>query len=198
MTVRAAYVLVLAAAMTAAAPASAGWKLVNRAAPAVVAKSTVKVTPAEDWNRWTTRPVPKSEVWTLDGPALNELMFWTGIIPGETLYRDMAKKDRPLPKMRAGMQLTDIPDFLESSVRVQLDTSSFEITGTEPVRFAGRDGIRFTYTFATGASNIVRKGVAQATLAGGSLTMIGFTAPEAFYFERDRARAEALMASASM
>src|SRR4051794_8049980 len=98
-------------AMVPAAPAVAGWKLARDAKPIALAKGRLVVTPPQSWNSWSSRPIKKSEVWTLDGVALNELYFVSGLIPGETLYRDVAKKDRPLPKMSAGMQLTGIPDF---------------------------------------------------------------------------------------
>lgn len=188
--------LLLAAVPT--APAVAGWKLARQSAATTVAKGTLAVTPAEGWNRWSFRPIKKSEVWTLDGIALNELYFVSGLIPGETLYRDVARKDRPLPKMTAGMQLTDIPDFVESSMRLGLKTSVFRVTSVEPMRFAGHDGVRFTYEYAVEDSPLVRKGIAAGTVAANQLYLINFTAPGVFYFDRDRPKVEAIMASARL
>jgi hypothetical protein len=195
--IRIALVALMAAALP-AAPAVAGWKLAKKSAVTAVARGSLAVTPAEGWNRWSARPIKKSEVWTLDGVALNELYFVSGLIPGETLYRDIAKKDHPLPKMVAGMQLTDIPDFVESSMRVALKTSVFRVTNVEPVRFAGRDGVRFAYEYAVEDSPLIRKGVASGTVAGNQLYLITFTAPGVFYFDRDRSKAEAVMASAKL
>jgi len=59
------------------------------------------VTPSEDWNRNTDRPIKKGEVWTLDGAVLNELYFVSGLAAGETLFRDLDKKENPLPKLGA-------------------------------------------------------------------------------------------------
>jgi hypothetical protein len=176
-----------------AAPALAGWTLASQSTGTTVAKGRLAVTPVESWNKWSSRPIKKSEVWTLDGVALNELYFVSGLIPGETLYRDFAKRDRPLPKMGAGMQLTDIPDFVESSMRVALKTSVFHV---EPTRFADRDGVKFTYEYAVEESPLVRKGVAAGTISGNQLFLINFTAPSLFYFDRDGPKAELIMASA--
>lgn len=193
--------IVVGALLLAAVPASpalAGWKLARHSAATTVAKSRLAVTPAEDWNRWSARPIKKSEVWTLDGTALNHLYFVSGLIPGETLYRDVAKKERPLPKMGANMQLTDIPDFVENSIRMSLQTSVFRVTNAEPAPFLGRDGVRFTYEYAVEGSPLVNKGLAVGTIAGNQLHLIAFSAPGVYYFDRDRAKAEAIMASARL
>jgi len=178
-----------------ASPAVAGWKLISHDVAVKVAKGPVSVTPQDDWNKAGPRPIKKSEVWTLDGVNLNELYFVSGLIAGETLYRDNQKKDRPLPTFASSMQLLDIPEFFESSNRLVLDTSVFQVTSVEPMPFGGKDGIRFTYEYAMPGSSLVRKGVAAATLDGGMLYLISFTAPAVYYFDRDHAKAEAIMAS---
>ncbi|MDE2403732.1 MAG: hypothetical protein KGM17_03320 [Sphingomonadales bacterium] len=190
--------LMLAAGLAAmpTAPALAGWKLVSHGAEVKVAKSALGVTPSEDWNRWSTRPIAKGEVWTLDGAGLNELYFVSGLAAGETLFKDARKKDAPLPKLPANAQLTDIPDFFESSERVGLNTSAFELIGSEPAKLGGRSAIRFTYRYAVEGSALQRKGVATATLENGQLTLIAFAAPETFIFNRDAPKALAVMNSA--
>jgi hypothetical protein len=100
--------------------------------------------------------------------------------------------------MAAGMQLTDSPDFVESSMRVALKTSVFRVTNVEPARFAGRAGVRFVYEYAVEDSPLIRKGVASGTVAGNQLYLITFTAPGVFYFDRDRPKAEAIMTSAKL
>lgn len=188
--------LALALVTLPAGQAMAGWKLISPAKPTAVAKSTLNVTAGEEWNRNTYRPIKKGELWSLDGLGLNELYFVTGLIAGEPLYRELDKKNKPLPKMGKSLQLTDIPDFFESSQRVALGTSLFQLTGTEPAKFAGNDGVRFTYEYAVQGNPMKYRGVAQAAMIKGQLYLISFTAPAIHYFERDRARAEAIMASA--
>lgn len=187
----------LALAIGSTTPALAGWKLVPHGTAVKVAKGTLSVTPGDDWNRWTGHPIDKGESWTLDGMSLNELYFVSGLAPGETLFKDAAKKDAPLPPLRAAMQLTDIPDFVESSIRIRLDTSAFQVTNVQPVTLGGHPAVKFTYEYAVAASTLRRKGIAVGTIVNNQLYMINFAAPALFYFDRDAPKVEAMMASAT-
>ncbi len=178
--------------------AHAGWKLVPQAQPVKVAKSTLTVTPGEEWNRSSHRASAKGETWSLDGPGVNELYFLAGLAPGETFYKDLHKKDRPMPLMGKAMQLTDIPEFFESSVRVSYNTSLFQTTGVEPATFLGNAGVRFTYELAIDGNPMKYKGIAQAALVKGQLYLISFTAPSIYFFDRDGAKARVIMDSAKL
>ena len=180
----------------AGSPAQAGYSLVSHDGAVTAGAFTVRA--GEDWNRDSRHPVKKGEVWTLDGPSLNELYFVSGLAAGETLFRDLHKKDQPLPKMAANMALTDIPEFYESSVRLALNTSLFEIGSVAPDKIDGHDGVRFTYRYVVQGAPLVRQGVAVATLVKGQLYLISFAAPKTFYFDRDAPRALAIMASAKI
>ncbi|MCB2072393.1 MAG: hypothetical protein KDE49_01650 [Novosphingobium sp.] len=188
----------LAVSTMAASPALAGWNLIERNQPVSVAQNTLSVTPREQWNQWTRRPIRKSEVWTRDGVSLNQIYFVAALAPGETLFKDVAKKDRPLPKLGGSLQLTDIPDFFESSIRISLNTSVFELTGIEPATFAGRPGVKFTFEYAVEGTALRQRGMAAGTLVGDALYLIAYTAPSVFYYDRDLAEAEAIIASAAM
>ena len=182
----------------AASPALASWKLVDAGARITVAKSLLTVTPRHDWNRWTIRPIKKGEVWTLDGTAINELYFVTGLAPGETLFRDVNKKERPLPALGSSVQLTDIPEFVESSTRIAFNTSVFELTDVQPATVAGHQGVRFTYEYAVEGTPVTRKGLAAGTIVDGKLYLIAYTAPAVYFFDRDAPKVEAIIASASL
>lgn len=181
-----------------AAPAFAGWKIAAHGVSTAVAKGTLKVTPGEDWNRSSSRPIKKSEVWTLDGSTLNELYFVSGLAAGETLLRDVDKRNRPLPKMNGSMQLTDIPEFFESSWRVALGTTLFEMGAMEPARLGGRDAVKFAYTYSVQGETMLRKGVAVGTIVDRQLHLINFVAPSIHFFDRDAPKAEAVFASARL
>jgi hypothetical protein len=192
--------LVLAAALV-AAPASqalAGWKLIPAQQPVTVAKSKMVVVPAEAWNRGTHRASAKGETWTLDGPSISEVYFAGGLLPGETFYKDRDKKNRPLPVMGKNLQLTEIPEFYESSQRIAYDTAVYEVTGITPAKFMGQDGVQFTYTFALKDNPLKYQGIARAALVKGALYLISFDAPVLSFYERDHAKAEAIMDSAHL
>jgi len=192
--------IALAAALVAvpASQAMAGWRLISAKQTVTVAKSKLAVTPGEDWNRGTHRASAKGETWTIDGPSISEVYFAGGLQPGETFYKDRDKKNRPLPVMGKNLQLTEVPEFYESSQRIAYDTAVYEITGIEPAKFMGQDGVKFTYTFALKDNPLKYKGEARAALIKGALYLISFDAPELSFYERDRAKAEAIMDSARL
>lgn len=194
------FALTTAAALSVAvaAPAQAGWKLAPAGEATQVAKSTLTVTPSVDWNRDNSRPIKEGEVWTLDGTSLNQLYFVGGLADGKPLMRETAKKANPLPKFKSSMVLTDIPDFYESTLRTALGTSVFEMESVEPTTFAGKPAVKFSFHFATQGDPLVRKGLATGTMVGGKLYLMSFIAPETYYFERDRAKVEALMAASRL
>ncbi|MEP7221449.1 MAG: hypothetical protein ABI673_02150 [Novosphingobium sp.] len=192
--------IALAAALVAlpATQAAAGWKLIAAKESVQVAKSKMAVTPNEAWNRGTHRASKKGETWTLDGPSISEVYFAAALLPGETFYKDTDKKNHPLPMMGKNLQLTDIPEFYESSQRIAYSTSVYEVTGIEPMKFLGQDGVKFSYTFALQGNPLQYKGLARATLIKGQLYLISYDAPALSFFDRDRAKAEAIMDSARL
>lgn len=187
-----------AVSLVAATPAHAGWKLVEGGQSHEVAKSDLTITPSVDWNRNTSRPIKRSEIWTLEGTTLNEVYFVGGLDEGKTLFKEFDKKGNPLPKMASGMLLTDIPEFYESSTRTALGTSLFEIESVEPTTFAGQPGVKFTFHYGIQNDALIRKGMAMGTMVDGKLFLASYIAPSVYYFDRDLAKAEALMKSARM
>lgn len=169
----------------AAAPASAGNSLIPAGARVSVAKSTLTVAPPSEWNKLGKRPGRNSEAWTIDGDALNDLTFYGGIPAGKTLFREVDKKNRPLPKMSATMLITDVPALVENSYRIALNTPLFTLGSVEPALFAGRQGVRFTYDFTRPGEDLPRKGEARAAIVDGKLYMISFEAPRLHFFDRD-------------
>lgn len=186
------------ALMTAPTAAIAGWKLMPQKTPVTVAKSSLTVTPSSDWNRWSTRPSKKGETWTLDGTALNELSFFAGIAPGEPLYRERNKKDQPLPKFDAKMLAPELVTMFESSNRIVMATSLFEIDKVEPAKLAGQDAVHFTYHYTVQADEVRRKGEARAAVIGGKLYLISFAAPAIHYYDAGVTEARAIMDSARL
>lgn len=166
------------------APVSAGNKLVPSGTRVAVAKSAMTVAPPSEWNRLSARPGRNSETWTIDGDALNDLTFYGGIPAGKTLFREVDRRNRPLPHVSATMIVTDIPALVENSYRVALNTPLFAVDSLEPALFAGHQGVCFTYSFTRPGEDLPRKGEARAALVGGKLYMITFEAPRLHFFDR--------------
>lgn len=186
---------VLAAAMTVAlaAPLQAG-RLKPAGTPVTVAKSTLTVTPDQAWNKGA-RPGRLSEAWTLDGLSINELTFYGGILDNTTLFREVNKTEKPLPRFSKTMLAPDVAQLFESSYRVALSTSLMTIDSIEPATFAGNQGFKFTYSFAV-QDEVKRKGEARGAIIGGKLYMITYEAPRIHYFDRDLASFQKIADSA--
>ncbi|WP_155006389.1 hypothetical protein [Sphingomonas hengshuiensis] len=189
-----------AAALMVAVPgaAIAGWKVMAPHQPVLVGKSTLKVTPGIEWNRSSARPGPSAEMWTVDGLALNELLFVGGVAPGATLIKDRHKKDRPLPRFAANMLAPDIVQLYEGTIRNAVATSLFEIDNVAPAKLAGHDGVHFTFHYAVQDEDLRRNGEARAAVIGGKLYLIAFQGPALHYFGAGIGEARAIMDSAAM
>jgi hypothetical protein len=180
------------------AAALAGWKVMPHKTPVAVAKSNLTVTPKSDWNRWSSRPSNKGEVWTLDGVSLNELSFFAGIAAGESIYKERNKKDKPLPKFDPKMTLPDVVQMFEASNRIIMETSLFKIDQVEPARLAGHNAVRFTYEYTVKDEEVRRKGEGRAAVIGGKLYLINFAAPALHYHDAGIEEVRAIMDSAKL
>jgi hypothetical protein len=184
--------------LIAATPLQAGNVLMPAGTRIAVAKSTLSVAPDREWNRMGARPGRNSETWTIDGDPLNDLTFYGGIADGKTLFREIDKRNRPLPPFSATMLLTDIPTLFENSYRIALGTPLMTIETVEPAKLAGRDGVHFTYSFTKQGEDVRRRGEATAVIINKSLYMISFEAPVLHYFDAGIASYRQVLGSAAL
>ncbi|AKH44027.1 hypothetical protein FHS61_001343 [Altererythrobacter atlanticus] len=175
--------------------AASAHRLIEANAAVTVARSDVTVTPTIEWNRISQRPGNRAERWTLDGELLNDVLFFAEVGDGDTLFREVNRREMPLPQFSGNMLLVDVPSFLESSLRISKGVATFEVTSAAPVQFLSHDGIRFEFT-TLGADDLQRRGVAQATIIDGNLFMMLYEAPALHFFQRNLADFEQLVASA--
>ncbi|MCL4673257.1 MAG: hypothetical protein KJZ64_10050, partial [Sphingomonadaceae bacterium] len=158
-----------------------GFQLIEQNKPVAVAKSTLLVTPSRNWNRLNGSVGKSTERWTLDGPQLNEITFFSGIPAGNPIFKERNKEREPLPKFSADTLLIEIPELLEGSYRPYKGLVDFKVTKIEPKQFVGSDGVAFEYQF-TDNDGLIRLGAARAAIVKGRLYMITFDAPRLHYF----------------
>ena len=180
-----------------AAPAWA-YKLAPAGKPVAVAKSPMTVQPPIDWNRMNSRPGRNAEAWTLDGMPLNEVTFYGGIDQDQTLFKEVAKKEKPLPRFSRTMLAPDIAQMFEASYRLAGGSTLFQIDGIEPAKFAGEPGFRFSYSFTLQTDEVRRRGEAAGAVIGGKLYMITYEAPAIHYYDRNLAHYRALVGTAKV
>ncbi|UZW56516.1 hypothetical protein NUH86_07075 [Sphingobium sp. JS3065] len=197
MAIRMAPLLAVICAALSAQPLMAGNALMRAGTSVAVAKSTLTVTPEREWNRLSARPGRNSESWTLDGDDLNGVNFYS-IETGRTLFREVSRKTRPLPRFSSTMLLTDIPALLENSYRIALGTTLFSMTHVEPASFLGEKGVRFSYSFRKQMEDVSRSGEAVGAIVKGRLYLVTFDAPAILYFDRDVAGFRQIVASARL
>lgn len=162
--------------------ALAGNRLIEANTQVRVAGNAFGVTPSRTWNKLGARPGRGAEVWTLDGPALNEITFYGAIETDRPIFREANRRERPLPRFSATMLLTDVPTLLENSYRAGRGVTVYTTDRMEPTRFAGRDGVRFDYSFTTD-DEVRRRGEAYGAIVNGKLYLITFEAPVIHYFD---------------
>lgn len=168
---------------SATAPAVAAWVVMPAEKEAKVAKGTISVKPARDWNRSSMRPSRRSEAWTRDGINLNELTFFGAIEDGEPLLRQGWMLQERLPRFKKEMLPTDIAELFEATNRMVLQSSVFKLGKIEPAKFGTHDAVRFGYTYAAQNEDIERRGEATAAIVDGRLYLVNYVAPSLHYFE---------------
>ncbi len=178
-------ILVIIAMTMATTPAMSGYKLMPAGKPVLVAKSGMSVTPGQPWNRLGARVGRNAESWTLDGLTLNDMTFYGGIANDTTLFREVDKKNAPLPRFSSTMLIPDVVQLFEASYRVANGTSLMSIDSIEPAPFAGKSGFRFTYNFTLQNEEVKRLGEARGAIVDGRLFMMTFEAPIIHYFAND-------------
>ena len=183
------------AIMLVAAPALA-YRLMLRGQPVAVAASGLFVVPAIDWSRTRSPPGLHAESWTLDGISLNDVTFFGGILDRQAMFREVDRRNRPLPRFSASMLPTDVVQLFENSFRIVGDTSLFTVTGVSPARFAGRRGFRFAYSFVRRDEEVRRLGEGTGAVIDGRLYLITYQAPAIHYFATNLGDYRAIVASA--
>lgn len=178
-----------------ACSANASWKTMPSAVRVDVARSTMSVAPAGDWNRWSSRPTMKGEIWTRDGVLLNELSFVAQLQNGETLYSELDPQNAPLPRFRKDMLPIELVEWVEESNRIVLQTTIFDVGRVEPALLGGHDAVRFSYRYVAGTDQLQRSGEAVAAVIDGKFFMVNFVAASTYYFDRDIADVRALVDS---
>ncbi len=179
-----------------ATPAAAN-RLIEANRSVEIADSALEVTPARDWNRLSARPGRSAETWTLDGDALNDVTFYAGIENDRPIFREVNRRNQPLPRFSSTMLLTDVPTLLENSYRVGRGVSVFAMDRVEPMRFGGQGGVRFHYSFTAG-DEVRRRGEAVGAIVRGKLYLIAYEAPAIHYFDASVEDFRRLIASAML
>ena len=169
----------------------AAYTAIDGAKPVTVGNN-VYVTPQIAWAK-ATNPGVAGTQWTADGTVLDNLMFFTGITPGQPLVSVVGVDKKEVLKYRAGMVPDDVMELLASNIE-KLGYRQIATSNLRPAPFGSADGFRFDLACTT-TEGLKVKGKSIAAQRGGKLDLVLFLAPDEYYFGHYSDKIESLFAS---
>lgn len=147
-----------------------------------VALFDLTITTDLDWARYRA---PRQELWTIDGPLLNQLRIISGIKPGEHVFlRGKQRKSRPDgPWFRPSMRPDEVRDLVRDALRLE-GWSQVSAHSLRPAQMGPHAGLRFGLDLIS-ASGLRYQGQAIAAERDGKLTLLLWLAPAEHYYPRD-------------
>jgi hypothetical protein len=153
------------------------------------------------WNKVTQHNFQgKVEVWTLDGPVLNTLLYFTGVPDGEPLFtRRMPGAGTPEnpPVFKASMNPVEIQELLEATIARHFQTTLAEGRNLKPVPIADGKGFRFE-TRLVGRDEVERSGVFVGTIRNKKLYGAWFQGARLHYYDRYLPEFDRIVSSARL
>ena len=135
----------------------------------------------------------KVEIWTSRDPTEDQLVYVTGLDPGEALL----PKFEPFPRYEAGMTPQAIAHFVLNSYVLQFGHTRSAVHRTWPARFGSVEGFRFEYGYTT-RFNVDVHALGAGAVKDGKLYLIYLEAAGEGLFRQLRPIAEQIMDSATL
>jgi hypothetical protein len=150
------------------------------------------VQPDTNWNRLV---IGHTEIWTFDGPLLQEVRFLKGLDEGDKFLPITAfsKKYEKMPSYKEGMTPIEVAEFIVASLS-HSGMAKVETENLRPAKVGGKSGFRFDLTFAL-EKGLKKKGFAYGFLHDKKLHLIVYTAAQLHFYDRDSEKAENLVRS---
>ncbi|HEX2565918.1 MAG TPA: hypothetical protein VHL85_03605 [Burkholderiales bacterium] len=126
------------------------------------------------------------QLWTREGLPIDQLRVFAGIRDGEPL-------EPKGPVFHAGLPPAELPALFAALLGG--DGSAFTLRKVEPCGFAG-GGTRFEYVLRRKLDNVELAGVGYASVRGGALFAMLYSAPRLVFFDRYRPAVERIAQSA--
>lgn len=155
-----------------------------------------RVDPQIEWSR---QQGGKLQIWTVDGPLLEQLRLYAGIEDGDTLFpvaraQAVGPQGEYWPEYRQGMRAHDVMELVTATLQ-QSGLVDVVARRIRPVAFGSRPGFRFDLRFES------ENGLAYRGLAAGMITedqdlhLILYMGAQSYYFGAYEAVVRRLMDS---
>lgn len=144
---------------------------------------------------WARLRQPREEIWTIDGVPLNRFMLFSNVKAGEHVFLTAReRKRRPDgPWFRPGMRPEEVRDVVVDALR-EGGWSDIRTENLRPARFGNVDGLRFEATM-TSDTGLIYRAMFGAAEHNGRLTHWLWAAPAEYYYDRDAAAVDRMIAS---
>jgi hypothetical protein len=178
--------------MSALLTGCAGYSLV-KGGERVSIGSAMSVQAPRDWNHW--RSPDGTEFWTLDGPALQHILFLKGIGNDEVPWATKRNPD-DVPKFRKGMSAIEISELIQATLANE-EFQNVRIADLKPDTFGGHAGFSFAMTM-TSKKGLDMKGIARGAVVKNKLYMTIYRGTALHFFDRGLEDYEKISASLRM
>lgn len=181
------WLLPIALALLLTACASSGGRLQTRGEATAF---DMTLTSSLDWARIKSR---RNELWTIDGVALNRLIIFSKIKPGEHVFQLVReRRSRPDgPWYRVGMRLDELQKLVADGF-VDQQWVGIQATNLRPHTFGSVEGIRFDVEM-TNPDGLIYRGTVAVAERNRFLNVLVWVAPKEYYHGRDVAAVESIL-----
>ncbi|MGV6801848.1 MAG: hypothetical protein ACWA5L_07995 [bacterium] len=155
---------------------------------------SVKVNLGQTWTAWPRDGTGDMQSLSIDGKALDELLFADEIKDGDSLVY-IREREKIVPKFSKDMEVTEIVEFIADSLSY-ISYQNVEISNIRPEKFGKLDGIRFDLTADT-INGLNMQGTVKTVVKNEELTLILFLAPSEYYYPLHKDEVEQILASVS-
>lgn len=140
---------------------------------------------------WSKAEDAKHELWTVDGPLLQQVRFIKGLKDGDTLTP--AEGDKKLPPFDHKMTALEIKDFVVTSIAVA-DDLHLASENLRPYKFGSAEGFRFEFT-TTRKDGLDMAGFVVGAVIKERLQLIIYYGTRLYYFDKHKDDVERLVRS---
>ncbi|MGF1641655.1 MAG: hypothetical protein ACFCUO_11965 [Rhodospirillales bacterium] len=145
---------------------------------------------------WSRSARGRVEIWTVDGPQLQSVVFVNGAKDGDPLFEGEGADARTAPRFHAAMTPIEIKELIEASLRAA-GARSLEAYDVRPQAWGSIQGFRFDYSYAL-ENGLEKEGTAVAAVNDGQLYAILYSGARFHYYGKHKDDVERMIASIRM
>lgn len=144
---------------------------------------------------WSESTSDKTQIWTVDGPALQELRFVNGIEDSESPFVGLLEEEKS-PKFRKGMTTLEIKDLVVDGLSI-MGAYKIKMKKVKPFQFGVHEGFRMELDYVT-EDGLEKSGLVVGSVIKEKLYVIAYTGARAHYFAKHKDHAEKIIDSIQM